>query len=811
MKMKKLARSIAVVSAVAGGTYISQVNAQILEEVVVTAQKRAQSANDIGVSISAFSNENMEALGIHDAADVMKFTPGATVTSAGQGIPVYTIRGIGFDDYNSNSSSTVGINVDEVALPYPIMTRIPQYDIERIEVLKGPQGTLYGQNTTGGTVNFIRNQAEFENSGSVKLKYQENSRYGLEGYGNVALSDSVAARLSFFSDNGGEWQENAAVGGEGQKNGDQDVQALRLLMTFEPSESVTVSVGADYHKDNSDNIVPQHARLFFINPDADVGGDITGFVTDEITNAGLPDPKDPNSASWNPEGNTFGGDHPRGSFDRNNSGLLLNLRVDWDLEHMTLTSLTSHNDYQRDEANGWDGVATANWDSYNDSEVDVWSQELRLTSNTDGPFSWIAGLYAASDELKEISTGSGVETTANVYITPEDLGEDLNGDDVIDIKDVQVAGLNFDTFSTRYTQETDTLGLFFHTEYVISDAFSLNVGARYTRDERKIIDSCTYDIDGLLANFFNRTVFEIVDPDDFIYAQGDCVTLNPATFASLPYNETIESNNVSGKIGLDWRPTEDLLVYGNISTGYKMGGFGAPAAASWDSLASYKEEEVTSYELGVKSTLAEGRLQLNAAIFHYDYKDKQVSSFIIDPVFGSLTKIVNAPESTVRGAELEINWHATDSTLVRLSSSYLDTQYDEFETYLFGQSLAENPDPINISGSRIQNTPKFQHNLMVHHEFDVSDNMYVFVGGDWSYSDKFNSLVGNDPVFDVDSYHVLKLRAGLASADDSWRVTAWVDNATDENYYTAVSPSNDSNVNILGRERLFGVSFQYNW
>ena len=782
---------------------------RLLEEVVVTAQKREQSANDIGVSVNAFSEENLEALGIQEATDVLNFTPGATLTSSGQGIPIYTIRGIGFDDYNTNSSSTVGINMDEVAIPYPVMTRIPLYDLERVEVLKGPQGTLYGQNTTGGTVNFITNKADFADSARIRLGYDNNDRIMLQGFLNGGLTDTFGARLSFMTEQGGAWQKNAAVEDLGSTHGDSDVGAVRLNLSWLPADTLEVQFKLDYYKDEGDNVVPQHDAIYFINPDIDLVIDpgVTSYIADEIRAGGLPDTSDPNAASWNPDGNTFGGDHPRGTFDRNNQGLLATLRFDWDLEHFTVTSITSINDYERDEANAWDGVATANWDSYNNSEIDVWSQELRLTSSGAGPFSWIAGIYAAGDEVNEISTGSGVISSPQLYITPEGLGVDVNGDGVVDLLDVQAVGLNFDTFSTRYKQKTETIGVFAHTEYAISDSLSLNVGARYTDDTREIIDSCTYDVDGLLANFFSSVVFE----GTRLYEQGDCVTLNPETFESEPYNEKFSSDNLSGKIGLDWRPVEDVLVYGNVSTGYKMGGFGAPAAASWDSLASYDQEEVVSYELGVKSTLASGALQLNAAAFRYDYDDKQVSAFVIDPVFGSLTKIINAPKSVVQGLELEASWYVTDMTLVQYSGSFLDSEYKEFESYLFGQSLAENPDPVDLSGTRIQNTPEYQHNLMVHHEFNISEAMYGFVGGDWAYSSGFNSLVGDNPAFDVDSFSVVKLRLGIGSQADTWRLTGWVDNLLDENYFTAMSPSNDSNVRIMGRERRFGVTFEYFW
>ena len=802
--MQRTLISIAIATALTS----APLQAQVLEEVMVTAQKREQSANDVGLSVTAFSNQQMEALGIEEATDVMAFTPGATLTTAGQGIPIYTIRGVGFDDYNSNSSSTVGINIDEVALPYPIMTRLPQYDIERLEILKGPQGTLYGLNTTGGTINFITAGPDYENSASIRMGYDSNQKITSQGFVNGALGENFAARGSFYVEQGGAWQNNAANGYSGGDHGDQKRLGLRLQGLWQPSDSVSVLLKADFHQDESDNVVPQFDRFKFINPDADLGDPgITAFVAGEATAAGLPDSSDPNAASWNPGGNTFGGQNPDGDFDRDNDGLLLTLRADWELESMTITSLTGFNDYSRNEANNWDGVAIRNWDQFNDTQIETFSQELRLTSTGSGPLTWIAGLYYAQDEVSEVSTGSGQLATSQVYVTPEVLGVDVNGDGIIDINDVTAVGFNFDLFSTQYDQDTRTAAVFGHMEYEFSPNWSAKLGLRYTDDEREMIDSCTYDVDGTLANFFTAAVFE----GAVQYQQGDCVTLNPNTFESVPYNETLSTDNVTGQIGIDWRPVDDTLVYGLVSKGYKTGGFGAPAAASWTSLESYGEEEVLAYELGVKSTLFDGALQLNAAVYHYDYEDKQVSSFIIDPVFGALTKIINAPESTVQGFEMDLNWYATKSTLIRFATSYLDTEYDDFQSYTFGQSLVENPNPVDLSGSRIQNTPEWQHNLMVHHEIDFGSDHYAFLGGDWAYSDSFNTLVGNDPVFTVDSYSVLNVRGGFAPRDDRWRVTMWVTNVTDEDYFTALSPSNDANVRILGRERIYWASLQYNW
>tara|TARA_R110001599_G_C12265496_1_gene660822 strand:+ start:4690 stop:5505 length:816 start_codon:yes stop_codon:yes gene_type:complete len=244
--------------ALALGTACTGAGASVaLEEVVVTAQKRAQNLNDIGIAVTAFTGDQMRNLGINNAVDVAKFTPGLQLTETGvTGVPVYTIRGVGFDDYNANSSSTVGIYVDEVNLPYPTMTRGPLFDVERIEVLKGPQGTLYGRNTTGGAINFINNKPSAEFEAGVTLEYGRYETLRSEGFVNGALNDTLDGRIAFSKDYSGKGWQNSASSSE--TLGEIDSNALRGMLNWNATDALAVLFDGHWYEDTSENPAPQY-------------------------------------------------------------------------------------------------------------------------------------------------------------------------------------------------------------------------------------------------------------------------------------------------------------------------------------------------------------------------------------------------------------------------------------------------------------------------------------------------------------------------------------------------------------------------
>ena len=674
------------------------------------------------------------------------------------------------------------------------MTRGPQFDISNVEILKGPQGTLYGLNTTGGAINFYTNDAIDTFEAGIKLRADSDNVFSSDGFVTGNLMESVDGRFAYYIAKGDEgWQNNAATNGVGQTNGETDKIAFRVKLNWYINDNLDAALKVNYYKDQSDNIVPQHSRFDSVVPSVDGNNlAIKNFVIEEITQAGLPDNNNPNSASWNPEDDR----------KRDNKGLEASLKFNYYTDDITFTSITAINNFERNENNEWDGVALSNFEQKNISDIKAFSQELRLTSEWDNGFNWIVGLYYADDTVEDMALGSLGYGSASIGVLPAWLPG--FGFPVADytLSDVQAFGFAFDAVNSQYKQKSETKAAFVHTEYDLADDLQLTVGLRYTQDDREIIDSCTFDVNGTLAGFFGTAVMG----GAVTYQQGDCVTLNPQNFVSSPFNKSISDNNTSGKVGLNWTATDDVFVYGSVSTGYKSGGFGASNAATWDSLESYDNEEVISYELGLKSSWFDRAVQFNSAIFRYDYDDKQVSALILDPVFGTLSKILNAPKAEVNGAEVEVNWYPTDNALVRLSSAYLDTQYTEFESLTFG-----NTEVKDLSGQRLQNTPKWQHNLMVHKDIEINSSVFMFVGGDISYSSEYNALVGNDPRFDIDSYSHTNLRGGIASTDETWRVSLWVNNAFDKQYSTSRVSSTDSTTEILARERRFGLTVSYNW
>ena len=265
----------------------------VLEEVMVTAQKRAQSLSDVGIAVSAFNTEQMRDLGITDATDLANFTPGLHLTESGAtGVPVYTIRGVGFDDYNANSSSTVGIYVDEVNLPYPTMTRGEVFDMERIEVLKGPQGTLYGRNSTGGAINFISNKPSEEFEAGITVEYGRYETLRTEGFVNGALTDSLNGRFSFAYSNSGEGWQNSVSSDE--TLGEVDKTAFRGILDWAASDTLDVQFSAHWYEDQSENPAPQYFAYVPLVPDL-----APFFPAPDVSQQA--DLSDPRSADWSRE------------------------------------------------------------------------------------------------------------------------------------------------------------------------------------------------------------------------------------------------------------------------------------------------------------------------------------------------------------------------------------------------------------------------------------------------------------------------------------------------------------------------------
>ncbi|ABV36857.1 TonB-dependent receptor [Shewanella sediminis HAW-EB3] len=741
---------------------IKKSKSSLIERIEVTAQKRLQSADDIGMPIAAFSSQQMKDLGINNAIDITKFTPGVVYSeTSAVGVPIYTIRGVGFDDYSTAANSTVGIYVDEVSLPYPIMTRGLQFDVQRVEILKGPQGDLYGRNSTGGAFNFISNKPTQDFELGVNLEYGSYQRVKTDGFINGGLTNNLSARFSFATLNEGEgWQTHAVTG---EDNGAQDQLGYRLLVNWDLSSDASLLFNVHGGRDKSENSVPQAFAYRPLVPGF-------GTVPTDIDKINL---NDSSSASWGVS--DFEGTSPIET-KRDSNSFGASVTLDWALnDNLSLTSITAYEEFDRKDGNDWDGSDLRSTDVYNDSDIQAISQELRLSADNGEDFSWIVGAYASSDSVKESFFSDVVQASNSdfTWIAPD---------------------MYLQYVDTRYEINTKTAALYGHTEWDFAEDWTLILGARYTAEERELLDACTYDVEGALTPILGT-------------GPGDCGTVNPETGMTETFSDELSVSNLSGKVGINYKLNQDVLLYGLVSNGFKSGGYQGAHASSTSQWGPYDEEILNAAELGFKSVLLNNTMKVNASVFNYWYKDKQVQDTLVDPLFGPLSVIINLEESEIRGAEIEWVLNPLDGLDLRVSGTWLDTEVIEGT----GINL-ETLEPMDLAGQKLTNSPELQWSALISYEAEIGDDWLLRSQLDGFYSDSSFSYLTNDPELNtLESYTVANLRFALLQSDGAWEVSAFVRNLTDESYYTSSSYANDIYSRSMARPRTFGVGFSYSF
>ena len=826
MKQQRfLMRSIAAafgtaVMALSSGPAFSQ---QMLEEITVTAQKREQNVNEIGMAISAFSGEDLRALGVRGTQDLTHLVPGFTVAQSDLNTPIYTLRGIGFNTPNLSSTSPVGVYVDEASFPYPYMSQGLVHDLQRVEVLKGPQGTLFGRNTTGGLVNFITNRSTDDFESRVTARLGSFESYGLEGFVSGPISDSWGARFAFSKLNANKgWQESYSRPGD--RNGEEDRLSARLLFDYDSNDRLTANLTFSYWNDNSDALAGQaviynpavfnpgseaQALALFgsLYPPGTTGQEIAedlyvvpGLADQIISN---PDNEDADWAAadqpgaW--PGTTFTNPRPEMGIDSNM--LSVTARLDYQLtENLTLVSLTNYADLERSDVSDRGGVIFETVTDREQGSIESVSQEIRLAGNaSDGKTNYIAGFYYAEDELDDRGqVWAGQNSVLNELRLLVGLGAEFAGAPPEAVAEIYGGFRNWENFSEISSEIFAVFGQFDHQ---LSDSFTLTAGVRFT-DEKQDFRGCSRDYLG------DTNIFQVWNPAfGTTLGPGDCGTFDSTTFLPVGPQGTekeLNEDNVSWRVALDWKPSENTLVYGSVAKGYKSGAFpqlSANADAQFDPAV---QEEVLAYELGAKLSPS-SIFGLNAAVYYYDYKDKQVFGLIPDPVFVTLTKLVNLDESEVYGAEVDATLNPTEDTLLKLSASYLQTEITQY------QGFDENGLPEDFAGSSFAYSPEWQITFIGAHRFDVTDTIEGSFLLDAAFSDSQSGTLGDDAFFAIDSYTLVGARLAFGAKEQQWEVAAFGRNLTDEYYWTSVHNWADAIVRYAGMPRTYGIEFTLNF
>ena len=446
MKRILLAGACAQILVAASGMFAAATaQSQGIETVTVTAQKRSESAQNVPIALSVLTAEDLKRQGITKVNGLQYATPSLEAVPAfGSGQPEFRLRGVGFDDYASNNSSTVGVYVDEVAYPIPAQTQGSIFDVERTEVLYGPQGTLYGVNTTGGAINFVTNKPQDDFGFGLTADYDSHNEFIGNGYVTGQITDGLDGRLAFITDQGGSWQKNRDTG---QNFGKKDTTSVRGELQWTLNDQWNVLFEGHYSNDRSQ---PTGLYLFdpvlSTNPNNLTGVTIRAFADTKKTAWG-------GSATFD----TLTGIAPTEAPFHRTDADGANMQIHGNLGFAELTSITSYETLHRREYNDWDASQYALAGTYFDTSAHVFQQEVRLASNGDDPFSWMIGAYYGRQAMNERFDS--------------DFADSL--------------GLATDT---RYRQHVETEAVFTQEEYKITDQLKVIGGLRYDDDKRSLGD-----------------------------------------------------------------------------------------------------------------------------------------------------------------------------------------------------------------------------------------------------------------------------------------------------------------------------------
>lgn len=730
----------------------SQLSAAVLEEIIVTAQKKESTMQELGLTLNAFSGESLDNKGADSPNDVAMLTPNLEIKNQlGGATPVVTVRGVGMNDVNPNIAPAAGIYIDEIFLPSTVSLNFGLFDVERVEVLKGPQGTLYGRNSTAGAVNFLTRRPHEEFEAYLEAGYDEHEKVNVKGVVNGSLSESLSGRLAWtYANSGDGFFDNRTNSSD---YGEVDRFTARGSLLWNASDSTQIFTKVEVGFDNSDTGgTPAHLGLL------DAPGRTCNAVLGQfdVTNAvncidvsGYQDTdNDPFDGDWNAQGAAIDSNTGfEAEIDADSITALV--RIDHDFENVTLTSITGYLNLDHRAGFDNDGTPFQYRDGVRHSEIEQISQEVRLSSTWDR-LDWITGIYYSSDDVVEPQRLATQDDSPRNWLLR----------------------MNFD-------QTTETVAAYGHFTYTFTDQLEGIAGVRYTWEER---------------DFTGRTL--IVRPDLITVLRDNM------------YDAHVSGDNISGKFGINWRLTDNLMVYGHVSNGFKSaginGGFIANTAA--DRVAD--SEQIIAYEVGTKWTSLEGAMQFNLAFFYYDYTDIQVR--IRRPT--NVARVLgNAEEVDVHGLDLDVTWAATDNLTLRFAAGYLDSEVKDID--LLANSNRSFPNDAQITGLELANAPEFSFTGSLSYEKPIGDEMYVGSLVDFSWTDNQFLTTENWEVSNIESQHTLNATLYLASSD-KWRASLYVKNLTDEENLVRVESVGANTQSLIGyyaSPRVIGFNLRYSW
>jgi iron complex outermembrane receptor protein len=736
------------------------VNADLLmEKIVVTAQKRVQNLQEVGISVTAFNAEQLTALGWDNSLDVAAQTPGLVATSNTgdtSNIALFSIRGVNQGDFAEGQEAPVAIYNDEVYLSSPGASGAPSFDLSRIEVLRGPQGTLYGRNATGGLVHFISNKPTEDFEASVDLTLAEYGQFGVTGVVSGSLSDNVQGRLAIYDNSDDGYVKNT----NGQDYRSDDTTSVRAMVNVDINDDTSLLLigrftdiatrGGVYH--NRATKSTANGPVFCQSGDTDCGAGIRydangaleqfqGFFDGDksaLTTGSLFDPRNGQLDDG------IGGVHDGafdfdGGVDRESSSLTAIFNTEFS-NGINLTSVTdfttSDKEYRED-----DDSSALNLVTYvSTADVDQFSQELRLDGDSD-TLRWTTGVYFLN--IKNDFSGA-FQFPSDGYF-PNFLAD----------------------------SETDTISAFGQIDVDISKALLLTAGLRWTEDDKEL----SYQLTGEGAVF--------PDGSGFLYT-GDV------------YDFERTDSEFSGKLQLDWQVNKEQLFYAGYNRGTKGGGFNTPSdGVALPADVGFEPEILTSYEIGSKTSFADGKGRFNTSVFYYDYDNYQGFFFS-----GTTSLLINS-EASFMGGEAELTYATDNGWDFLFGLSVLDTEVNG----------ASNDGATVIKDQKALLAPEMTANFLIRKEWEL-DGARVAAQVSTNYVGKEYFNLINSEATEAGKYALTNFRLSYFSADESWETSLFVNNVFDKEAVTFgydLSDFGNYSIYVVNPPRWAGVNFKYNW
>lgn len=746
----------------------SQAEAPPPGDIIVTAQKRSERLRDVPVSITAVTGEQLKTQGITTPDALVKVTPGFSLNKTVYGTPVFYIRGVGFNDTALGASPAVTAYTDQLPIPYSPEARGATLDLERVEVLKGPQGTLFGQNSTGGAINFIAAKPTATLKSGFDLTVGRFNEVDAEAFLSGPLTDTLSARIAVRNEYRGDWQRGYVID---QSLGEKQFQNARAIIDWHPTSGLKVELSATGWRDRSDSQQPQFVA--FVPQTTGPRANPLPFPIQSFPSA----PSDDRAASWDPQRD----------FRQNNWYYQFGGRIDLTLsDDVSLTSLTSYSRYSQHVVTDFDSTSYPLTLAIQEGNVRSFSQELRLNGELlEDRVKWVIGGNYQNDRVLDRLFENPITITAVPIVR---------------------------SFRIDNLQKVNTKSMFGSLEVKLTDKLTAQASARYSKQDRDFT-GCLYDTgDGTAAALFglllNRT-----------YTAGACITPSPADPTRTGVNSSLNEDNVSWRGGLSWKPDSNTLLYANVTRGYKSGSFPTIPYLTPDNYAPVKQESVTAYEAGAKLSFLQHRVELDGAGFYYDYRDKQLNGFI-NTIVGISPTLVTIPKAAIKGAEINLIVRPSTGLTVSAGGSYVHTRIDRNPLdRVTGASVAPadfNGNASNYVGLSFPNVPKWTGTADAQYTFGISVGMDAYVGSSATYhSSTSSALLSGDAAADalvkIPHYALLDLRAGIETKDNKWRLEAWGRNVTNNFYLIGTLRFADYYTRFTGMPATYGLSLYFRY